>query len=158
MAAKGNPRGIRTDIRHYTTNVSGITWLQRIFPVLGSGETIRVVKNLQVMCDTPNYMDDSESDSSSPAIVEHGFLRYPSSESISDTDIDVSSRYVLRAKISPWYNRDRDTPYTVITNYLKAINLTPDDQLVYFIRYANSKDVTGLKTIHMVIKDAGYVR
>jgi len=155
MPPSSNPRGIRTDVGSYAKAVSATNgFVQSLLAGPDQGGAIRVVKNLMVGISADPGLFSA--DATQVLWIEHGFLRYPSGETVTMTDIDVSSRYVLRAKISP-YTSSTGSPYTVLTNFLKAINLTPDDELYYYMRPVVGSFVQN-KGILLVYKDAGYIR
>lgn len=94
----------------------------------GTSDSALIVKNYQIV-----FLAPVVATGVTESIYEHGFIRYPDGETISGTDVDVSSRYVLRAKISPMINNAM-SPYCVTGNFLNAITLTPDDSLHYYFR------------------------
>ena len=119
-----------------------------------SGQSAEIVKNLQIL------ITDNDIGIGGFYILEHGFIRYPSGENVSENDVNHESRYVLRAKVSP-FQPQAQTPYAILTNYLNAVTLTPDDQLHYYVKFlkgTTSQAALNGKGLNIAYKWAGAAR
>lgn len=122
---RGNRQMLRIHTGKTALSLSSGTAIWNMFnPATAS--SAEIIKNLQVLV-------MAKTSSSGNGLFEHGFIRYPAGEAISIGDVDTASRYVLRTKVVPWVN-STTSPFLVISNYLNAVTLTPDDTLSYYVK------------------------
>lgn len=102
-----------------------------LFGPPGTGNVVEVLRNIQVIIQPYVQWPGAQTGNA----IKHGFLRWPDNETPSIiAPPNVQDRRVLRTKIDfiTEYSAGA-SPYQICHNFMKAITLSPNDSLWYWV-------------------------